>query len=192
MTVPRETYLHGHHRSVLSAHSARTADDAAAFLLPHIRPGMKLVDVGCGPGTITVGLATAVGKTGYVLGIDIADGLRDEWDKRLQETEATNLAFQIDNIYETHLERDQFDVVYAHQVLQHLGDPVGALTAACSLAKSGGLVAVREVVWERSLPTHKRRHLTISVASTTRSHCEMAEPRTQAGTCSSGCRQLAS
>ena len=147
MTVPRETYLHGHHRSVLSAHSARTADDAAAFLLPHIRPGMKLVDVGCGPGTITVGLATAVGKTGYVLGIDIADGLRDEWDKRLQETEASNLEFQIDNIYVTHLERDQFDVVFAHQVLQHLGDPVGALTAACRLAKSGGLVAVREVDW---------------------------------------------
>ncbi len=147
MSSPRETYLHGHHRSVLSAHSARTAEDAAAFLLPHIEPGMRLLDFGCGPGTITVGLADAVGNSGSVLGIDISDGLHAEWNRRLEETGATNLEFRIDDIYETELERDQFDVVYAHQILQHLGDPVGALTAASQLAKRGGLVGIREVDW---------------------------------------------
>ena len=75
MSSPREIYLHGHHRSVLSAHSARTAEDAAAFLLPYIEPGMRLLDFGCGPGTITVGLADAVGNIGSVLGIDISEGL---------------------------------------------------------------------------------------------------------------------
>ena len=147
MSSPRETYLHGHHRSVLSAHSARTADDAAAFLLPYIEPGMRLLDIGCGPGTITVGLADAVGGSGSVVGIDISEDLQDEWDSRLLETGGENLEFRVDDIYETALEPDQFDVVYAHQLLQHLGDPVGALTAASRLAKHGGLVGVREVDW---------------------------------------------
>lgn len=145
--MQRETYLHGHHRSVLSAHSARTANDAAAFLLPYLEQGMKLLDIGCGPGTITVGLAAAVGETGSVLGIDISKGLRGEWHKRLLENGSSNLDFRVDNIYESNLEKDHFDVVYAHQVLQHLADPVGALTMAAGLAKSGGLVAVREVDW---------------------------------------------
>ena len=147
MSMPRETYLHGHHRTVISAHSARTADDAAAFLLPHLQPGMSVLDFGCGPGTITVGLADAVGETGSVLGIDVSDGLRDEWTKRLEESRAANLEFLVDDIYETDLDQNQFDVVYAHQVLQHLGDPIGALSAASQLAKPGGLVGVREVDW---------------------------------------------
>ena len=129
MSSPRETYLHGHHRSVLSAHSARTAEDAAAFLLPYIEPGMRLLDFGCGPGTITVGLAATVGESGSVLGIDISNDLHDEWNRRLKETGATNLEFLVDDVYETELERDQFDVVYAHQILQHLGSPHGGVSA---------------------------------------------------------------
>lgn len=147
MAARRETYLHGHHRSVLSAHSARTADDAAAFLLPHLEPGMKVLDVGCGPGTITIGLAATVGESGSVLGIDVSEGLREEWDKHLRENGASNLEFRVDDIYESDLEPNHFDVVYAHQVLQHLADPVAALSAAAELAKSGGLVAFREVDW---------------------------------------------
>ncbi len=143
----RETYLHGHSRAVLSAHSARTAEDAAAFLLPYLEPGMRLLDVGCGPGTITVGLADAVGENGSVLGIDISEGLDEEWEKRMEETGASNLKFRVDDIYDTELDAGQFDAVYMHQLLQHLGDPVGALSAASRLAKPGGLVGVREVDW---------------------------------------------
>ncbi len=145
--MPRETYLHGHSRSVLSAHSARTADDAAAFLLPHIKPGDNLLDFGCGPGTITIGLAQAVGDEGSILAIDVSEGLHDEWEARLEESGAANVTFRVDDIYQTELEPEQFDVVYAHQILQHLADPVGALKSASLLAKPGGLVGVREVDW---------------------------------------------
>ena len=145
--MPRETYLHGHHRAVLSAHSARTAEDAAAFLLPHLEPGMRLLDFGCGPGTITAGLAERVGATGRVVGVDISEGLTDEWSKRLAENGATNLEFRVDDIYDTQLDPNQFDVVYGHQILQHLGDPIGALRSASRLAKIGGLVGLREVDW---------------------------------------------
>ena len=147
MVGPRENYLHGHSRAVLSAHSARTAEDAAAFLLPHLQPGMTVLDVGCGPGTITVGLAAAVGESGSVLGIDTSKELGEEWEKRLAEVETSNLEFRVDDIYESELEAERFDVVYMHQLLQHLGDPVGALRATARLAKPGGLVGVREVDW---------------------------------------------
>src|SRR6059058_4300608 len=62
-------YLHGHHESVLRSHRWRTAENSAAYLLPRLRSGQRLLDVGCGPGTITVDLASRVAP-GAVLGID--------------------------------------------------------------------------------------------------------------------------
>jgi 2-polyprenyl-3-methyl-5-hydroxy-6-metoxy-1,4-benzoquinol methylase len=52
-------YTHGHHESVLRSHSWRTAENSAAYLLGQLSPGMSLLDVGCGPGTITADLAPA-------------------------------------------------------------------------------------------------------------------------------------
>ena len=52
-----EVYTHGHHESVLRSHTWRTAENSAAYLVPALRPGMDLLDVGCGPGTITTDLA---------------------------------------------------------------------------------------------------------------------------------------
>ncbi len=57
MTQSRETYTHGYHDSVVEQHAMRTAGEAAAFLKPYLRPEMSLLDIGCGPGSITVGLA---------------------------------------------------------------------------------------------------------------------------------------
>ena len=69
MTAPGERYTHGHHESVLRSHRWRTAENSAAYLLPHLRPGLDLLDVGCGPGTITLDFARRVAP-GRVIGID--------------------------------------------------------------------------------------------------------------------------
>ena len=141
------SYLHGHGESVLAAHAARTAADAAAFLLPKLSSPMRVLDVGCGPGTITVGLASAVAPGGSVLGIDSSESLGPEWEKRLEECESANLEFRTGDLFSLELPKSHFDVVYMHQVLQHLPNPVDALRAVASHAKDGALVGVREVDW---------------------------------------------
>jgi len=67
--MPDDVYTHGHHDSVLQSHRWRTAANSAGYLLPHLHPGDTLLDVGCGPGTITADLAAAVAP-GRVVAID--------------------------------------------------------------------------------------------------------------------------
>ena len=68
---PADTYTHGHHDSVLRSHRWRTAENSAGYLLPHLRPGQSLLDIGCGPGTITLDLAQLVAP-GQTVGVDRA------------------------------------------------------------------------------------------------------------------------
>ncbi|HEV7886214.1 MAG TPA: methyltransferase domain-containing protein [Acidimicrobiales bacterium] len=131
-------YTHGHHESVLRSHTWRTAENSAAYLLPHLRPGLDLLDVGCGPGTITADLAarTAPGRT---VGVDAAADVI-----ALAAQSHPGVEFRTGDIYHLDLPDHGFDVVHAHQVLQHLPDPVRALQAMRRLAKPDGLVAARD------------------------------------------------
>ena len=72
MMTRADTYTHGHHDSVLRSHRSRTAENSAGYLLQHLRPGQALLDIGCGPGTITLDLATRV-DPGQTVGLDRAE-----------------------------------------------------------------------------------------------------------------------
>jgi ubiquinone/menaquinone biosynthesis C-methylase UbiE len=142
----REKYTHGHAPAVLRQHAQRTADEAAAFLLPHLRPGMRLLDVGCGPGSITRGLAERLAP-GQVVGLDLSkealDGARRDAAARGLE----NLEYEEGSVYQLPFTDASFDVVYAHQVLQHLRERESAVREMLRVVRPGGLVAVREVDW---------------------------------------------
>lgn len=145
-TVPSkesESYTHGHHDSVLRAHRSRTAQNSAGFLLPHLRDDMTLLDVGCGPGTVTADLARIVAG-GQVVGVDASGKVLDAAREHADALGYTNVRFEQANAYELPFDDDTFDVVYAHQLLQHLSDPVEALREMRRVAKPGGLVAVRD------------------------------------------------
>ncbi len=143
MTSHADTYTHGHQDAVLRAHRWRTAANSAAYLLPALRPGLRLLDVGSGPGTLTVDLARRVAP-GQVVGIDVVHSVVREAAEHARQAGVTNVRFEAGDFREAGLEEASFDVVHAHQVLQHLRDPVGALAAMARLAEPGGLLAVRD------------------------------------------------
>ena len=119
-----EVYTHGHHESVLRSHKWRTAENSAAYLLPHLAADTRILDVGCGPGTITVDLADLV-PLGHVTGIDADAGIVEQ--ARATGDGRPNLDFTTGDVYALDYPDASFDVVHAHQVLQHLSDPVRAL-----------------------------------------------------------------
>lgn len=142
--MPEDRYTHGHSDAVLRSHRWRTADNSAAYLLPHLRSGMSLLDVGCGPGTLTVDLARRLAP-GRVVGLDRSGEVLVEAQKAADSAVGLDhLSFQPGDVYDLPFEDDTFDVVHAHQVLQHLSDPVAALVEMGRVVRPGGLVAVRD------------------------------------------------
>jgi SAM-dependent methyltransferase len=137
------TYTHGHHESVLRSHRWRTAENSAAYLLPHLASGASVLDIGCGPGTITADLAALVGA-GRVTAVEIsAEALR------LARAEAAargqdNIDFAVADVHALDFGDATFDVVHAHQVLQHVADPVRALREMRRVCRPGGIVAARD------------------------------------------------
>lgn len=135
------TYTHGHHESVLRSHRWRTAENSAAYLLPELSPQQRLLDVGAGPGTITVDLA---GRVAQVTATEIGESELDLSRQAAQESGVTNIDFRVEDVHALGIEDDAYDVVHAHQVLQHVADPVQALREMRRVARPGGLVAVRD------------------------------------------------
>src|SRR5699024_10646389 len=133
-------YVHGHHESVLRSHRTRTAENSAAHLLPHLERGMSLLDVGSGPGTITVDLARRVGPVTAVEATDDAMALT----RATAEEAGVEVTCVVTDVQALDLPDDTFDVVHAHQVLQHVHDPVTALREMRRVCRPGGIVAVRE------------------------------------------------
>jgi ubiquinone/menaquinone biosynthesis C-methylase UbiE len=141
--MTEDQYTHGHHESVLRSHRWRTAENSAGFLLPELAAGARVLDVGCGPGTISADLARRVAP-GLVIAIDIAEEVIENARSIHEDQGIENLRFSIDNVYDLSFKDQSFDVVYAHQVLQHLSDPVSALIEMRRVLVDGGLLAVRD------------------------------------------------
>ncbi len=138
-----DVYSHGHHESVLRSHGWRTAENSAGYLLPHLRSGQQLLDVGLGPGTITVDLAARL-DPGSVVGIDNAPTAVDAARRLAAERSLSNLTVESGDVYHLRFPDHSFDVVHAHQVLQHLSDPVSALREMRRVCRPGGLVGARD------------------------------------------------
>ena len=139
--MPVNSYTHGHAEAVLRSHRWRTAANSAAYLLPHLHDGQRLLDVGSGPGTITADLARLVGE---VVALEVNEAAADLTRAELDRQGVTNATVVVGDVHALDLVDDAFDVVHAHQVLQHVADPVGALREMLRVTRPGGAVAVRD------------------------------------------------
>src|SRR3954447_3864254 len=135
------TYTHGHAESVLRSHRTRTAANSAAYLLPHLEPDHRLLDVGAGPATITADLAARVRE---VVAVEISEEAAEITRTGLRERGVTNAEVVVADVHGLGFDDGEFDVVHAHQVLQHVADPVAALREMARVTRSGGVIGVRD------------------------------------------------
>ena len=127
MNSNRQQSAFGYHTgTVIEQFAARQAMGPAAFLIPHLRPGMSLLDVGCGPGTVTQGLAKVVAPA-RVVGCDLETGMIERARALADEAGAGNLSFRTGDILDLPFEDGQFDIVFSAAVTEHLTNPIDAV-----------------------------------------------------------------
>ena len=154
------SYTHGHAESVLRGHRLRTAENSAGYLLPHLRPGLELLDIGTGPGTITADLADRVAP-GSVTAVEATDAALAITRAEIERRGCASVSFVVADAHDLPMASGSFDVVHAHQVLQHVADPVVALRQMMRVCRPGGVVAVRDgdyggFIWYPELPGLER------------------------------------
>ena len=120
---------------------ARRTGAGAAFLRPHLRPGMRLIDCGCGPGSITVDLAQAI-TPGEVIGIDLREEALTHGRQLAHDRGVSNVTFQAANVYQLPCPDAAFDAAFACAVLQHLAAPLEALKEMRRVLKLGGVIGI--------------------------------------------------
>lgn len=135
----------------------RSAQHQASFLLPLLERGTSLLDCGCGPGSITCGLARHVAP-GKVVGIDANPAQVERAAAHAAEAKLDNVSFQTASIYDLPFAAGRFEVVFAHGLFQHLADPNRAVREMCRVLAPGGIVALRSPDWGALLDRVK--HLT--------------------------------
>lgn len=121
----------------------RTASAEAAFFLPHLSPGMRMLDAGCGPGSITLGLAQAV-RPGEVVGVDLQAAQVERARRLAAERGAANVRFETADLYALPFPEAAFDAVFSHGVIMHLLEPVRAITEMRRVLRPGGIVGLRD------------------------------------------------
>jgi len=131
---PHAAHLRARHRP---AHARRRADRFAAFLLADLAPGMRLLDLGSGPGTITDGLASAV-HPALAVGIDFDPTPAEGTQVTVVTADANRLPFP----------DATFDAVFSCALLQHVDDPTAILTEARRVCRPGGVIGVADVDWD--------------------------------------------
>jgi ubiquinone/menaquinone biosynthesis C-methylase UbiE len=120
---------------------ARRAGGAGAFFAPQLQAGMRLVDCGCGPGSITVDLARAVAP-GDAIGIDLRADALTQGRSLAWERGIANVAFQAASVYQLPYTDGSFDAAFACAVLQHLAAPIAALKEIRRVLRPGGVIGI--------------------------------------------------
>lgn len=160
MTEEQAYYKKGFHKSVADTHAGRTVENSSKFTLSVLKPGFKVLDVGSGPGTITVDFAQRylTKNGGFIIGIEPTQELIDQADAYKKEVapELKNVKFQLGSVYKIPFDNDTFDLVHAHQVLVHLQDPILALQEMKRVTKPGGFVCVKDGDLESSIITPEK------------------------------------
>src|SRR6185312_5639366 len=143
MSTKREQYTMGYGSSATAIMGQRTAESHAAFFLPHLKSGMKLLDCGCGPGTITLGLAKTVAP-GEAIGTEIEETQVAIARKNAAAQNISNARFETGSIYDLPFADNSFDAAFISAILGNLQDVPKGMRELHRVLKPGGVIGVKE------------------------------------------------
>ena len=144
-TPATPNYTMGYSEEFRQALEQRSAETHAAYLLPRLKPGHRVLDFGCGPGTISVGLARAV-DPGELHGVDMEESQVGIARAAAKAGGHTNATFHVGDATRLPFEDGYFDVAHCHAVLMHVPDTAAVLAEVRRVLKPGGIIAAREVI----------------------------------------------
>lgn len=147
MSSQQAYYNKGYKKSISDTHATRTVDNSVRYITKVLKPEFKVLDVGCGPGSITIDIAkNYLTEGGSIIGVEPTKEIIDTANNLKQSIAADldNISFQIGSIYNLPFEDNTFDLVHAHQVIVHLEDPIKALKELARVAKPGKFVTVKD------------------------------------------------
>ena len=143
--MTESSYTMGYSDEFRQLLNRRSAQTHAAHLLPHLEPGHRVLDFGCGPGTISVGLASAV-EPGELHGIDVEESQIELARAAAKAGGHDNATFHVGDVTALPFEDDYFDAAHCHAVLMHVPDTQAALAEVKRVLKPGGIVSSRETI----------------------------------------------
>jgi SAM-dependent methyltransferase len=155
-----EQYTPGHSVNATAFMAIRSFSTHGEFIRPYIKPGIKVLDCGCGPGAISVGLAEAVESNGHVTGIDFGESQIE-----IAKARATpNLSFQVASVYDLPFEDNAFDLVFSHALFEHLADPIRGVREIQRVLRPGGVAGLCSPDWGGFIlsPTDDRAEVAIA------------------------------
>jgi SAM-dependent methyltransferase len=142
-----DSYAPGWADDAVAMMARRTAESRAGFILPFLRPGMRVLDIGCGPGTITLGLARAVSPGGSCVGIDMAASQIELARAAARDLDADGVAFETGSVYALPFADGSLDLVHSHAMFEHLARPDAALAEIRRVLRPGGIVGICSSDW---------------------------------------------
>ena len=142
-----DLYIMGYSEPVLRILSSRTAAETGAHLMPYLEPGQRALDVGCGPGSISVGLAEAIAP-GELRGIDTEPSQVDLATRAAADRKLTNAEFSVADVRAMPFADGSFDVVHCGDLLAFIPDTEAALGEIRRVLKPGGILGCREIIMD--------------------------------------------
>ncbi len=141
-----ESYTPGYTRNAADFMAKRTFESHGAFFIPCLNEGAAVLDCGCGPGTITLGIARRV-SPGEVVGLDREPSQVDRASRAAEQEALSNVRFQVADCYSLPFDDCTFDRVFSHALMEHLAEPVRAIREMHRVLKPGGVIGLCSPDW---------------------------------------------
>jgi SAM-dependent methyltransferase len=139
-------YTPGHSQNASDFMAQRSFASHGQFFAQYLSRGLSVLDCGCGPGSITFGIAKLI-DPGNAVGVDFGESQIARAKANVSGTSPGNVTFQTADCYSLPFAADSFDRVFSHALFEHLSEPLRAMTELRRVLKPNGIVGLCSPDW---------------------------------------------